>query len=142
MRFARGPCPPSTARIAPRATHAGKEPGSQRLVGLARTDQGVNFHGLGATGRVRGSVVQLCRGSGKPRLVYPGARLVSDEREHAGGGVVVVVYLDGGLAGVGPQDSSDVLDEAAFERDGCGEEEGVECRAVEALANVGAGRND
>jgi len=52
---------------------------------------------------------------------------------------VVVVYFDGGLAGVGPHDSADVLDEASFEGDGCGEEQGVECRAVEPFAEVGAG---
>jgi len=52
---------------------------------------------------------------------------------------VVVVDFCGGLAGVGPQYPSDVLDVAAFVCDGCGEEPRVERGAVEAFADVGAG---
>ncbi len=37
--------------------------------------------------------------------------------EYAGVDVVVVVHFGGGLAGVGAQDSADVLDQASFERD-------------------------
>ena len=59
--------------------------------------------------------------------------------EHAGAHVVVVVDLGGGLAGVGAQDPAGVLDEAAFECDWRGEEQGVQDRAVEALTDVGAG---
>src|SRR5215470_1838191 len=40
---------------------------------------------------------------------------------------------------VRPQDAAHVLDETPFERDRRGEEEGVRCRAVEALADVGPG---
>jgi hypothetical protein len=54
----------------------------------------------------------------------------------------VVVDFGGGLAGVGPQDTAGVLYEPAFEGDGCGEEEGVDCGAVEAFADVGAGGDD
>jgi hypothetical protein len=40
---------------------------------------------------------------------------------------VVVVDLGRILAGVGAQDASGVLDEAAFDGDRCSEEQGVEC---------------
>jgi hypothetical protein len=51
--------------------------------------------------------------------------------------VFVVVVMDGGggLASVCPRDASDVLNEAVLEGDGGGEEQGVECGAVEALAD-------
>ena len=55
---------------------------------------------------------------------------------------MVVVDLGGGLAGVRAQDPPGVLDEAPFERDRRGEEQGVQGRAVEALADVGAGGHD
>jgi len=44
--------------------------------------------------------------------------------EDRGVGVVVVVDLGGGLAGVGAENASDVLDEASLEGDGGGEEQG------------------
>lgn len=53
--------------------------------------------------------------------------------------VVVVVDLCCGLPGAGPQDPACVLDEPAFEGDGGGEEQGVQGRAVEPFADVGAG---
>ena len=56
--------------------------------------------------------------------------------EHAGGGVVVVVDFGGGFAGVGAQDPPGVLDQASFERDRRGEEQGVQGGAVEALADL------
>jgi hypothetical protein len=59
--------------------------------------------------------------------------------EYSGAHVVVVVNLGGGLAGVGAQDPAGVLDEAAFECDRRGEEQGVEGWAVEAFANIGTG---
>ena len=62
--------------------------------------------------------------------------------ENAGFDVVVVVHLDEVLARSGPQDSSDVLDESAFERDRCGEEQGVEGRTVEALSDERPSGND
>src|SRR5215212_6070580 len=49
------------------------------------------------------------------------------------------MHLGGGLAGERPQNATGVLHEAALERDGGCEEESVEGRAVEALADVGAG---
>src|ERR1035441_2862120 len=59
--------------------------------------------------------------------------------EHAGGGVVVVVDLGGGLAWAGSQDAPGVLDEASFERHRRGEEQGVQWGAVEAFTGVGPG---
>ena len=53
---------------------------------------------------------------------------------------MVVVDLGGGLAVVGAQDPPGVLQEAALVRDGRGEEQGVQWRAVEALPGVRAGR--
>lgn len=52
---------------------------------------------------------------------------------------MVVVDLGGGLAGVRAEDPAGVLDEAAFEGDRRGQEEGVKRGAVEAFADVGAG---
>jgi hypothetical protein len=46
------------------------------------------------------------------------------------------------FSGVGAHDSSDVLNEASFECDGCGEEKCIERWAVEAFAYVGAGGPD
>ena len=54
-------------------------------------------------------------------------------------GIDVVVELDVVLAFVGSQEPSDVLDDAAFEREGEGEEQRVELGPVEAFAEVGAG---
>ena len=45
----------------------------------------------------------------------------------------LVVYLGGGLAGVGAQDAPGVLVKPALVRDRRGEEEGVERRAVESF---------
>ena len=53
---------------------------------------------------------------------------------------MVVVDLGGGLAFTGAQDPPGVLQEAALVRDGRGEEQGVQWRAVEALPGVRAGR--
>lgn len=53
--------------------------------------------------------------------------------------VVVVVCLGGGLAGMGAQDAAGLLDQPSFEGDGCGEEEGVQDGAVEALADEPSG---
>jgi hypothetical protein len=62
--------------------------------------------------------------------------------EDAGRDIVVVVDLGGVLARVGPQDPPGLLHEAALEGDGCGEEEGIQRRTVEALADVGPRRDD
>jgi hypothetical protein len=53
---------------------------------------------------------------------------------------VVVVDLGGGLAVVGAQDPPGELKEAALVRDGRGEEQGVQWRAVEPFPSVRAGR--
>lgn len=50
-------------------------------------------------------------------------------------GVVVVMDFGGGLAGMGAQDPTRVLDQASFERDRRGEEQGVQDGAVESLAD-------
>ena len=50
--------------------------------------------------------------------------------------------LGGFLAGVRPEDSSDVLDKVSFPPDRGGEEQGVQGGAVEALADLGAGGHD
>lgn len=55
---------------------------------------------------------------------------------------MIIVNGRGGLSRVGAGDAPGVLDEAAFERDWCGEEQGVEGGAVEALADVGAGADE
>jgi hypothetical protein len=68
------------------------------------------------------------------------AALVVHAGEHRDLGVDVVVDLDAGL-GVGrSEDTADVLDNAALELDGKGEEQGVEGWAVEAFAEQ-AGRS-
>jgi hypothetical protein len=43
---------------------------------------------------------------------------------------------------MGPKNPSNVLNESPFEGDGRGEEERVQDRTVEALANIRAGSND
>jgi len=50
------------------------------------------------------------------------------------------VDLGGFLAGVRPEDSSDVLDKVSFPPDRGGEEQGVQGGAVEALADLARGR--
>ena len=55
---------------------------------------------------------------------------------------MVVVDLGAGLAGVGAQDASGVLDEPSLGSDRCGEKERVQHRAVESFADVGAGSDD
>ena len=62
--------------------------------------------------------------------------------QHGHAGVGVVVDADARLASAGAHEASGVLDEAAFEGDGEGEEEGVELWAVEAFAEVLAGGDD
>src|SRR5262249_588592 len=56
--------------------------------------------------------------------------------------VVVVVPSRGGLGGVWPGDAPDVLDESVLERDWGGEEQRVQGRAVESLADERAGADD
>jgi hypothetical protein len=70
------------------------------------------------------------------------ASAVTARSEHPGGPVVIVVDFGGFLAGVGAQDPSGVLDEPSFPPDRGGEEQGVQDRAVEALAGVRPGRDD
>ena len=53
---------------------------------------------------------------------------------------MVVVDLGGGLAVIGEEDPPGVLQEAALVRDGRGEEQGVQWRAIEANPGVRAGR--
>ena len=48
---------------------------------------------------------------------------------------MVVVDIGLGLARVWPRDATDVLNEAILERDGGGEEQGVQRGAVESLAD-------
>jgi hypothetical protein len=55
---------------------------------------------------------------------------------------VVVVNLDDFLAGIGPKDPPDVLDQTALEGDRCGEEHRVERGAVESLPHVRTGGDD
>jgi hypothetical protein len=62
--------------------------------------------------------------------------------EHAGADIVVVVNLGRLLAGMGTKDTPGVLDEASFPPDRGGEEQGVQGRAVEALARIGSGGHD
>ena len=52
---------------------------------------------------------------------------------------MVVVDLGGGLPVLGAEDPAGVLQEASFLRDGRGEEESVQRRAVESFPGVGAG---
>src|SRR3954447_14907007 len=52
------------------------------------------------------------------------------------------MHLGGGLAGERAEDPAGVLHESALEGDRCGEEEGVERGAVEALAYVRTGGDD
>jgi hypothetical protein len=59
--------------------------------------------------------------------------------EDAGGYVVVVVNLGGGLARKRSEDAAGVLHQSALEGDWGGEEERVQRWAVEAFADVGAG---
>jgi hypothetical protein len=84
--------------------------------------------GLGAAARV-----------GEAEAGVAGGAFGQGRCENSGAQVVVVVDLGGGLARVGPQDAPRVLDEASFECDRRGEEQGVQGRAVEALADVGPG---
>ena len=62
--------------------------------------------------------------------------------QHRGVRVVVVVDLGSGLAWICTQDPAGVLDKAAFEGQRSGEEQGVQDGAVEAFADVRAGRDD
>lgn len=55
---------------------------------------------------------------------------------------MVAVHFGGVLAGVGAQDPAGVLHQPALERDGGGEDEGVQGGAVEAFTGVRAGRHD
>ena len=57
------------------------------------------------------------------------------------GSVLVVVVVDGGgvFSGAGSGDAADVLNAAAFEGDGGGEEQGVEGGAIEAFTDERAG---
>jgi hypothetical protein len=77
-----------------------------------------------------------------PRLVYPVARLLSDEAMTPVRYVVVIVDFGCGFTGIGTHHPPDVLTEASLECDGCGEEQCVERWPVEAFANVGTGRHD
>jgi len=52
---------------------------------------------------------------------------------------VVVVYLGGVLSRMRAQDSSHVLHEASLEGDRRREEQGIQCRAVESLADERSG---
>src|SRR5712691_12469847 len=81
-------------------------------------------------------------GVGEAEAGVAGGAFGQGSGEYAGGGVVVIVDLGGGLARVGAQDPAGVLDEAAFEGQRCGEEEGVQGRAVEAFSDVGPGSDD
>jgi hypothetical protein len=67
--------------------------------------------------------------AGQTLLVHPG--------EHGDAGVDVVVDLDVVLSVMGPEETTDVLDDPAFPCQWEGEEEGVERRPVEALPEVG-----
>jgi hypothetical protein len=51
-----------------------------------------------------------------------------------------VVDLGRGLAVVGAEDAAGVLDESSLLGDGCGEEEGIQRRAVESFSGVWACR--
>ncbi len=51
-------------------------------------------------------------------LAVGGVAFAGHGDEHSDVGVVVVVYGDVGLGGVGAQEPADVLDDAAFERPG------------------------
>jgi hypothetical protein len=62
--------------------------------------------------------------------------------QHRNPNVGVVVDADGRFPLVGSHEATGVLDEAALEGDGEGEEERVELRAVEALAELLAGCDD
>ena len=74
------------------------------------------------------------------RLVRSQApRVHGSEYRHSDVGVVV--DADARFPVVGSHEATGVLDEPAFERDGEGEEEGVELGAVEALSEVLAGRD-
>jgi len=62
--------------------------------------------------------LELAPGVGEPEAQIAGCALGQGTGEHSGLGVVVVVHLGRGLAGMGTDDAPDVLDEAALERDG------------------------
>ena len=81
-------------------------------------------------------------GVGEAEAGIAGGALGQGSGEHAGGGVVVVVDLSGGLARVGAQDPPGILDEASFERDRGREEQGVQYWAVEAFPGIGPGGDD
>ena len=65
-------------------------------------------------------------GGGEAELAVGGVAFAGHGDEHSDVGVVVVVYGDVGLGGVGAQEPADVLDDAALERHREGEHEGVE----------------
>src|SRR5712692_67761 len=81
-------------------------------------------------------------GVGEAEAGVAGGAFGQGSGEYAGGGVVVVVDLGGGLARVGAQDPSGVLDEASLERDRGREEQGVQRGAVEAFPGIGPGGDD
>src|SRR5579864_6792247 len=80
-----------------------------------------------------------CRGVcgvGKAEAGITGCALGQGRGQNAGELVVVVVDLGGGLAVVRTQDAAGVLDEPSLLGDGRGEEESVQCGAVESLPGV------
>jgi hypothetical protein len=76
---------------------------------------------------------------GEAEAGVAGCALGEGGGEDAGEFVVVVADFGGGFAVMGPQDAPGVLDEASFLGDGCGEEQGVQCGAVESFPGVRAG---
>ena len=80
-------------------------------------------------------------GVGESEAEVAGCAFGERGREHWHLDVVVVVHFGGLLARMGSEDAAGVLDEASLERDWTCQEQGVECRAVEAFADEVARRD-
>ena len=138
-------CPPAIP--ADDDVSAGPAPGSADALASARSEN------PGRAGR-QGQAMRLPRprpwhqtssgpsGIGEAEAEVTRRPLGEGSGKHGHLDVVVVVDLCRLLAGVGAQDASGVLDESTLEGDRAGEEQGVQCRAVEAFADEVACRDN
>jgi hypothetical protein len=109
--------------------HAGVGHGLTRPPAARRLPRsGSGSAGFGGVGEAEAGVTGGAAGQGRG--------------EDTGRRVVIVVDLGGVLAREGTQDPSCVLDQASLPPDRGGEEQGVQGRAVEALAGVRSGGHD
>src|ERR1019366_2330969 len=129
------PARPTRGPLRP-GTRAGPSPWPRRA-GQALPAGAVGGLGVGGGGGA-GCRCEAAR-VGEAEAGIAGGAFGQGGSEHAGGGVVVVVDLGGGLAWAGSQDAPGVLDETSFERDRRGEEQGVQWGAVEAFTGIGPG---